>query len=181
MDGDRKYGLSCKRKLIEYLEQEWGWGELSTWQSWIYANDKRKILALYSKFHESSKYWFGISQNYLEKWDGNSSLALLMREGNQLYFVWLEPQQCKELFSKIASARDGSKKINLTVPCHGRPYIQKWEKPLKIFKIGTIDQNEVSGVNPMVKFKKLSPATLEALKGKSPEEITELLANLPAD
>lgn len=166
----QQYAKWCRKTFLTHLEKECG--ELVLRGLWILAKDKRIILACYSKLLEI-KFWYGVGQHDWQKWESDSCLAFLMRDGEELSYVLLNPKESQELLDKINPATTGSKNINIYMG-PGKLYIQEWpDFPFagRIVKIGPIIK---SG-----SFRPLSPEVQAALKNKSPEEITELLAKIP--
>jgi hypothetical protein len=169
----QQYGKWCRKTFLTHLEKEWA--ELVLREPWILEKGKRKILARVSKLNEKYyKYFYDVYQDDWQAWDSDSYLAFLMRDGEQLSYVLMNPKESKELLDKINPATDGSKKINIYMPRPGKLYIQKWpEFPFaaRIIKLGPIIKSGFT-------LKPLSPEMQAALKNKSPEEIAELLEKI---
>ena len=167
----QQYGKWCRKTFLKHLEKEYG--ELVLREPWILENGEKKILVRVSKFNEKYyKYFYDVYLDDWQTWDGDSCLALLMHDGEQLSYVLLNPKESQELLDKINPATDGSKNINIYMPSPGKLYIQKWpDFPFagRIVKIGPIIK---SGFTP------LSPEVQAALRDKSPQEIAVLLEKI---
>jgi len=122
----RVWGKSCREALRQHLQNRFG--NLYLMKSWlIQSGGKDKILALYSaKYKDDDKWFYGIIKNYLNNWDNNCYLILLMRDGINCSFVLFNPTESRDLINKLDPAKDGSKKINIRMPSTGKIYIEKW-------------------------------------------------------
>ena len=122
----QELGRLCRKALKKHLGPKWGNFDLM--KSWLIQTEgKDKILSLYSSKDKTADKWFyGIIQKDWQRWDNNSYLSLLMRDGSHCSFVLLTPDESKKLLDRLTPAKDLSKKINVRMPSTGRIYIEKW-------------------------------------------------------
>lgn len=122
----RQFGRLFREAIRQDLKNKFD--NLYLMKSWLITIDNKvKILSPYSnKDKDDDKWFYGITEKDWTKWDNNSYLILLMRDGPHCSYVLLNQAESKELLSRLAPARDGSKKINVRMPSTGKIYIEKW-------------------------------------------------------
>ncbi len=119
-----EWGNLCRKAFLKDLYESWG--ELEEEGLWfISKRSEKKVLTLYSKL--GNDWFFGISKDDWEKWDDNSYLALIMRDGLELTYLMLNPTDSKYLISKLKIVDNDSKKIHIKMPNFGKIKIQQWE------------------------------------------------------
>jgi hypothetical protein len=119
-------GRRCRMTFADYYKPQHG----------LFRFRNRKIIfnditvySLYSDFHpRSSGWWYGVPKDEWDDW-GNQSLVLLMKEGNEVNFVLLNPNEAIALLNKCKAVGNDEKKINIRRPTTaGKTYIIEWSQ-----------------------------------------------------
>lgn len=161
---DKQYAKWCRETLIDHLEKDWG--KLILKGYWILANDGMKFLAICASLSED-RFWYGVTHHDWQNWDDNCYLIFLMRDGEQVSYVMMDPVDSRKLLDKINPGKN-SKIINVRMPSSGKLYIQAWE-----------DFQFAARIVIIGKMIRSLPAKIQAAIEKlSPEKIAKLLAKI---
>ena len=91
--------------------------------------ESNTVFALYSDFHAQISQWFyGVPKSEWEDWQ-NQSLAILMKESSEVYYVLLNPMETVTLLNRCGQDSKEEKKINIRRPTSGgKLYFVEWEE-----------------------------------------------------
>lgn len=124
----RECGIRCRIAFAENYKFQYG--------SYRFGNSKSKILfkeeiiySVYSDFHpKPSQWWYGIPKVEWDDWS-NQSLVILMKDGNEVNYALLKPNEAIELFKRCKAVSRDEKKINIRMPTDaGKIYIIEWDQ-----------------------------------------------------
>jgi len=140
---NRDYGNLCRKALMIDISKIFG--DLIIEGIWFKSShNENKILALYSNLNDD-RWFYGIDEKDWGKFNNNTYIAFLMRDGKNCSYALLTPTESINLISKINLSKDKSKKINVRIPAAGKIYIQEWQDFAfvdRIRSIGNINPEE---------------------------------------
>src|SRR5713101_8710995 len=122
-------GRRCRVSFGELFKPQWGSYRCGGRGSSKMLFESNTVFALYSDFHaDQSQWWYGVPKSEWEDWQ-NQSLAILMKESSEVYYVLLNPKETVTLLSRCGQDSKGTKKITIRRPTSGgRIYFVEWQE-----------------------------------------------------
>ncbi len=119
-------GRRCRVAFAEHHKLQYGSYRLRN--STIMFRDI-SVYSVYSDFHlKPSIWWYGIPKTQWDDWN-NQFLVLLMKDGIEVNYALLNPNEAIELLHKCRPVTREEKKINIRRPTTaGKIYFVEWDQ-----------------------------------------------------